>query len=112
SRSSPKMKQETAPRPNPLRVNEDVCFQVADRPKGTQYWSMTTFSPPRHAAFSTRGPISEQLVQIIRRDLSASNVEDFPRNVEAAVSVASDVISDDDLQLTLLILQCLHYGGL
>ena len=35
-----------------------------------------------------------------------------PGQVAEAVSVCDDVIRDDDLQLTLLILQCLHYGDL
>src|SRR5690625_923413 len=75
---------------------------------------MTTLSPSRAAAFSPRGPVSERLLREIQRDPVAAEVslEGFPRQVAEAVSACDDVIRDDDLQLTLLILQCLHYGDL
>src|SRR5690625_2775551 len=75
---------------------------------------MTTLSPPPAAVFNARGPVSEQLLRISQSDPVAAQptLKDFPHQVTETVSASRDIIRDDDLQLALLILQCLHYGDL
>lgn len=70
-----------------------------------------TFTPPR---FRPRGPVSERLMAALRLPVSdaAGFLEAFFEQVNTAIAECSDIVRDDDLQLSLLILQCLHYGGL
>src|SRR5690625_1170363 len=68
--------------------------------------------PP--ARFGARGPVSGQLLAALRQPAAAATetLIGFDDAVESAVAHAPDIARDDDLQLTLLVLQGLHYGGL
>ena len=68
--------------------------------------------PP--AVFAARGPVSEQLLASLRLPAAEAGptVAGFAERVELAVAASADIVRDDDLQLTLFILQCLQYGGL
>src|SRR5690625_5109213 len=68
--------------------------------------------PP--AVFAARGPVSEQLLASLRLPAAEAGptVAGFAERVELAVAASADIVRDDDLQLSLLILQGLHYGGL
>ncbi|WP_309066805.1 iron-containing redox enzyme family protein [Microbacterium sp.] len=65
--------------------------------------------PPFHA----RGPVSAQLLTALRRPIAEAGdtLSGFADAVTAAVAECQDIVRDDDLQLTLLILHGLHYGG-
>ena len=68
--------------------------------------------PP--ARFGARGPVSGQLLTALRQPTAAATetLIGFDDAVESAVAHAPDIARDDDMQLTLLVLQGLHYGGL
>ena len=68
--------------------------------------------PP--TVFAPRGPVSEQLLVVLQLPATAAapKMEGFAAQVSAAVDQSPDIVRDDDLQLSLLILQGLHYGGL
>jgi len=57
-----------------------------------------------------RGPLGEALLRALRRE--PGPVTEAQEAAEAAVAAASDVLADDDLQLSLLLLYELHYRGL
>ncbi len=63
--------------------------------------------------FEARGPVSERLLAALGRPLSEADeaLAGFPELVVAAVDRCDDIVRDDDLQLSLLILHGLHYGG-
>src|SRR5690625_6727321 len=66
------------------------------------------------AVIAARGPVSEQLLASLRLPAAEAGptVAGFAERVELAVAASADLVCDDDLQLTLFILQCLQYGGL
>ncbi|MDR6611325.1 iron-containing redox enzyme family protein [Leifsonia sp. 1010] len=59
-----------------------------------------------------RGPVSEALLDALRADPSAASddVVRFTENATAALAAEPDLLTDEDLQLTLLLLYGLHYG--
>ena len=59
-----------------------------------------------------RGPVSEALLDALTTDPSAASddVVRFAENATAALAAEPDVLTDEDLQLTLLLLYGLHYG--
>lgn len=59
-----------------------------------------------------RGPVSEALLDALRADPSAASddVVRFTENASAALAAEPDLLTDEDLQLTLLLLYGLHYG--
>lgn len=63
--------------------------------------------------FRARGPVSEQLLAALRRPVSEADdtLAGFGERVTAAVGDSDDIVRDDDLQLTLLVLHGLHYGS-
>ncbi|WP_309103761.1 iron-containing redox enzyme family protein [Microbacterium sp.] len=63
--------------------------------------------------FRARGPVSEQLLAALRRPVSEADdtLAGFGERVAAAVGASGDIVRDDDLQLTLLVLHGLHYGS-
>ena len=63
--------------------------------------------------FSARGPVSEQLLAALRRPVSAADetLAGFGDRVSEAIAASEDIVRDDDLQLTLLVLHGLHYGS-
>lgn len=70
-----------------------------------------TLPQPR---FRPRGPVSERLLAALRisPDDAGRFLESLSEQATTALAETDDVIRDDDLQLSLLILQCLQYGGL
>lgn len=64
--------------------------------------------------FSGRGPLSRRLLAVLSHGIrdSDSGVEAIEGETRAAIASSADVVGDDDLQLSLLVLHCLHYGGL
>src|SRR5690625_2982444 len=68
--------------------------------------------PP--AVFAPRGPVSQQLLTALTLPVRAATqkLAGFVEQVSAAAAESVDIARDDDLQLSLLILQCLQYGGL
>jgi hypothetical protein len=57
-----------------------------------------------------RGPLGETLLRALRRE--PGPVADAQRAAGAAIAATTDVLADDDLQLSLLLLYELHYRGL
>src|SRR5689334_17102189 len=59
-----------------------------------------------------RGPVSEALLDALTTDPSAASddVVRFTENATAALAAEPDLLADEDLQLTLLLLYGLHYG--
>ncbi|MFF9564547.1 iron-containing redox enzyme family protein [Leifsonia sp. NPDC014704] len=59
-----------------------------------------------------RGPVSEALLDALKADPSAASddVVRFTENATAALAAEPDLLTDEDLQLTLLLLYGLHYG--
>lgn len=70
---------------------------------------MTTFTP-----LDSRGHISESLLSMLATSLDQEPDMGTDLRLETARSVRDtpDILSDEDLQLALLILYSLHYGGL
>src|SRR5690606_7757349 len=68
------------------------------------------YAPPR---FSARGPISSALLDALGRGIreAGDSLGDLERLTREAIAASPDVIRDDDLQLSLLILHGLHYGA-
>lgn len=64
--------------------------------------------------FQPRGEVSELLLTVLADEPDTANRRQtqVPAVVKAAIEGAEDTIRDDDLQLSLLILQGLHYGDL
>lgn len=60
-----------------------------------------------------RGPVSEALLEALRIDPSSASddVVRFSENAAEALSAQPDLLTDEDLQLTLLLLYGLHYGN-
>src|SRR5690606_17128507 len=63
--------------------------------------------------FGARGPVSAQLLAALRRPASVASetLAGFADGVADAVARSADIAEDDDLQLALLVLHGLHYGG-
>jgi len=63
--------------------------------------------------FGSRGPVSEQLLAALRRPTEDAELtlSGFAERLELAIDDSDDMLRDDDLQLTLLILHGLHYGS-
>lgn len=82
---------------------------VQARPKGDES-SRILSSGPR---FNARGPVSEHLLGMLRRKPADAQalLPAFADLVVHAVEKCGDIVRDDDLQLTLLGLHGLHYGG-
>ncbi|MGH1550271.1 iron-containing redox enzyme family protein [Leifsonia poae] len=59
-----------------------------------------------------RGPVSEALLEVLQTDPSAASgeVAVFADSTARALQAHSDLLTDEDLQLTLFILYGLHYG--
>lgn len=70
--------------------------------------------PQVSSKFLARGPVSMRLMAALQRPVAQTPPElpDFVSRLTAAVARSRNIIWDDDLQLTLLLLQSLHYGGL
>ncbi len=65
------------------------------------------------APFETRGPLSSQLLTALSlpADDSGSSLGGFIVATAEALAQCTDIVNDDDLQLTLFLLYGLHYGG-
>lgn len=63
--------------------------------------------------FRSRGPVSEQLLAALRRpaDDADRTLSGFGEHLERAIDGSRDILRDDDLQLSLLVLHGLHYGS-
>ncbi|MBF0672281.1 MAG: iron-containing redox enzyme family protein [Salinibacterium sp.] len=72
--------------------------------------SQARYEPPR---FSARGPISSALLEALGRGIreAGESLGGLEHSTREAIAASPDVIRDDDLQLSLLILHGLHYGG-
>src|SRR5690606_25395537 len=74
-----------------------------------------TLRPQRHPSpsFSARGPVSAALLDALACSPgeSGDTLAGLVAMTEAGVASSADVIRDDDLQLALLVLHGLHYGG-
>lgn len=73
----------------------------------TQWTDQLTGTAP-----SPRGPASDTLIRIITGRSETADVElsSLADNVSTALRATEDLLSDDDLQLTLFLLYVLHYG--
>jgi hypothetical protein len=77
-------------------------------------------APPSLLAFSSRGPLSASLIEILEHhpvDPSADPVVSesllaLAARAEEAVGLSPDLLRDDDVQLALFLLYGLHYGSL
>jgi hypothetical protein len=59
-----------------------------------------------------RGPLSTALLRVLAGDLDPSNeIDGLSRLAGAAVATGDDLVVDDDVQLTLYVLNELHYSG-
>lgn len=65
------------------------------------------------ARFGPRGPVSEQLLSVLAQTPSQAetSLATLAERLTGAVDESPDVVTDDDLQLALLILHGLHYGS-
>ena len=63
--------------------------------------------------FQARGPVSAQLLAALKLpdDRGEAVLESFHQTVTAALESTTDIVRDDDLQLTLFVLHGLHYGS-
>lgn len=63
--------------------------------------------------FGPRGPVSAQLLAGLRKPTEDAEFTlfGFTERTERAIGESHDIVRDDDLQLTLLILHGLHYGS-
>jgi Iron-containing redox enzyme len=63
---------------------------------------------------TARGPVSALLLRLLLSPASDGQLggAKLPATVDAALGQTTDVVHDDDLQLALLLLYGLHYGGL
>ncbi|WP_370454466.1 iron-containing redox enzyme family protein [Salinibacterium sp. dk5596] len=68
------------------------------------------YAPPR---FSARGPISSTILNALACGIRAAgdSLGDLEHSTRVAIAASPDIVRDDDLQLALLILHGLHYGG-
>lgn len=69
-----------------------------------------SFAPP---PFRARGPVSQQLLAAFRRPAveADATLAGFAALLDEALARSADIAWDDDLQLALLLLHGLHYGG-
>ncbi|MCU1544966.1 MAG: hypothetical protein JWP30_66 [Homoserinimonas sp.] len=63
--------------------------------------------------FSARGAVSAQLLDAFRRPAAdaVETLEGFSAALDLALEHTPDIVHDDDIQLTLLLLHGLHYGS-
>ena len=62
--------------------------------------------------FASRGPLSAHLMRILGERPDSTEVGDVVGHAERALTEASDVLRDDDVQLALFLLYAGHYGSL
>lgn len=76
--------------------------------------AVATSGPRPHVPAPTpRGPVSRALLGLLveeDRDTARSLTDAFARATDLALSETRDVLTDEDLQLTLFLLYLLHYG--
>jgi hypothetical protein len=61
---------------------------------------------------SPRGPLSTALLDLLTRDVDDAAARAFARTTQDQVAGRSDLVDDDDVQITLLCLYELHHRGL
>ena len=63
-------------------------------------------------SFAPRGPLSAQLLEVLRTDPALSEAGDVAGAAARALEVSTDIVRDDDIQLALFLLYAGHYGSL
>lgn len=64
------------------------------------------------ASFEPRGPLSAQLLAVLRKDPALSEAGDVAGAAARALEISTDIVRDEDIQLALFLLYAGHYGSL
>ena len=96
------------------------CYrEEAARPMSARHTSVTSVQQHHGqrsgpiARFGPRGPVTEQLLAVLALSPAQAGplLMEMSEQLATAIDESADVITDDDLQLALLILHGLHYGS-
>ncbi|MET0715262.1 MAG: iron-containing redox enzyme family protein, partial [Mycetocola sp.] len=63
-----------------------------------------------HPSFTSRGPLSARVLELLRSAPDGIRDLDLAPLADEALAAATDLVRDDDIQLTLFVLNGLHYG--